>query len=76
MCFIWNIRKASLWKGTYLFTPENRATPTGQCDVKANWGDILRNKIGLVMQAYNLTTRETEAKRLQVQRPGWTTEWV
>lgn len=67
MCFIWNIRKASLWKGTQLFTPESRATPIGQRDGKANWGYILGNKIGLVVKAYDRTNKETEAKRTQAQ---------
>lgn len=66
MCFIWNIRKASLWKGTYLFTPESRTTPIGQCNAKANWGCILRNKLGLLVQTCNLTTKETKTKRSQI----------
>lgn len=66
MCFIWNIRKDSLWKGTYLFTPESRVTPIGQCDVKANWGYVLRKKIGLLVQACNLTTRETDAQKITI----------
>lgn len=82
MCFIWNIRKASLQKGAQLFTPESRATPIGQRDGKANWGYILGNKIGLVVQAYNLTTKETEARKnhklndMEGSRLGFKTAWA